>query len=45
MDLRAWKERWAGILSVNDSDNLYTEAIMKEVKTDGSIDSIYWFIC
>lgn len=45
MDPRARKERWAGILSVNDSDNFYTEAIVKEVQTDGSIDSIYWFIC
>lgn len=31
MDPRAQKERWAGILSVNDSDNFYTEAIVKEM--------------
>lgn len=31
MDLRARKERWAGILSVNDSDNSDTEAIIEEV--------------
>lgn len=44
MDLRAQKERWAGILSVNDSNNSDTEEIMKKVKTNGGINPIYWFI-